>query len=58
MKALLFTDKSTQPFSDAFWTLPCSHAPHHTWIPPGTSPAFIREEGQLYEGGPPGGANK
>jgi hypothetical protein len=24
----------------------------HIWILPGTSPAFIREEGQLYEGGP------
>ncbi len=25
---------------------------YHIWILPGTSPAFIREEGQLYEGGP------
>jgi hypothetical protein len=27
-------------------------ADHHIWILPGASPAFIREEGQLYEGGP------
>jgi hypothetical protein len=27
-------------------------ADYHIWILPGTSPAFIREEGQLYEGGP------
>lgn len=27
-------------------------ADHHIWILGGTSPAFIREEGQLYEGGP------
>jgi hypothetical protein len=25
---------------------------YHIWILPGTSPAFIREEGPLYEGGP------
>ena len=25
---------------------------HHIWILGGPSPAFIREEGQLYEGGP------
>jgi hypothetical protein len=25
---------------------------YHIWILPGTSPAFIREEGALYEGGP------
>jgi hypothetical protein len=25
---------------------------YHIWILPGTFPAFIREEGQLYEGGP------
>ncbi len=27
-------------------------ADYHIWILPGTSPAFIREEGPLYEGGP------
>lgn len=27
-------------------------ADHHIWILEGASPAFIREEGQLYEGGP------
>ncbi len=27
-------------------------ADYHIWILSGTSPAFIREEGQLYEGGP------
>jgi len=27
-------------------------ADYHIWILEGTSPAFIREEGQLYEGGP------
>ena len=27
-------------------------ADYHIWILAGTSPAFIREEGQLYEGGP------
>ncbi len=25
---------------------------YHIWILPGVSPAFIREEGPLYEGGP------
>jgi len=25
---------------------------YHVWILPGTSPAFVREEGTLYEGGP------
>jgi hypothetical protein len=25
---------------------------YHIWILPGASPAFIREEGPLYEGGP------
>ncbi len=25
---------------------------YHIWILPGTPPAFVREEGQLYEGGP------
>jgi hypothetical protein len=25
---------------------------YHIWILPGTAPAFIREEGPLYEGGP------
>jgi hypothetical protein len=27
-------------------------AHYHIWILEGTAPAFIREEGQLYEGGP------
>jgi hypothetical protein len=27
-------------------------ADYHIWILEGTAPAFIREEGQLYEGGP------
>jgi hypothetical protein len=27
-------------------------ADYHIWILPGATPAFIREEGQLYEGGP------
>ena len=27
-------------------------ADYHIWILEGPSPAFIREEGQLYEGGP------
>ena len=33
-------------------------ADFHIWIFAGSSPAFIREEGQLYEGGPSGASNK
>ena len=31
---------------------------YHTWILGGSSPAFIREEGQLYEAAPSGASNK